>query len=138
MIGHRRILGIQALRRGVQQAVALAGHAGDHFRRGVPQRHLPRAAIAPCVAQRFPVVQAPQGDFLTAAKLLDRYGKLPAEERLAFKIHRVQRGDTLSKIAKQFYGNANDYPRIFEANKPMLTHPDKIYPGQNLRIPPKA
>ena len=49
----------------------------------------------------------------------------------------VKSGDTLSKIAKQFYGNANDYPKIFEANKPMLTHPDKIYPGQNLRIPPK-
>lgn len=49
----------------------------------------------------------------------------------------VVKGDTLSKIAKQFYGNANDYMRIFEANKPMLTHPDKIYPGQNLRIPPK-
>ena len=54
------------------------------------------------------------------------------------KIHEVTAGDTLSKIAKEFYGNANEYPRIFEANKPMLTHPDKIYPGQNLRIPPKA
>jgi nucleoid-associated protein YgaU len=49
----------------------------------------------------------------------------------------VKSGDTLSKIAKQFYGNANEYPKIFEANKPMLTHPDKIYPGQNLRIPPQ-
>jgi len=42
----------------------------------------------------------------------------------------VQRGDTLSKIAKQHYGNAMKYPVIFEANKPMLKHPDKIYPGQ--------
>jgi nucleoid-associated protein YgaU len=49
----------------------------------------------------------------------------------------VVKGDTLSKIAKEFYGNANEYDKIFEANKPMLTHPDKIYPGQNLRIPPK-
>ena len=55
----------------------------------------------------------------------------------AAQYYTVVRGDTLSKIAKQFYGNANDYMRIFEANKPMLTHPDKIYPGQNLRIPPK-
>ena len=47
----------------------------------------------------------------------------------------VVRGDTLSAIAKTQYGNANDYPKIFEANKPMLTHPDKIYPGQVLRIP---
>ncbi len=47
----------------------------------------------------------------------------------------VVSGDTLSKIAKAHYGNAMDYPKIFEANKPMLTHPDKIYPGQSLRIP---
>jgi nucleoid-associated protein YgaU len=49
--------------------------------------------------------------------------------------HTVETGDTLSKIAKQHYGNANKYPEIFEANKPMLSHPDKIYPGQVLRIP---
>lgn len=47
----------------------------------------------------------------------------------------VEKGDTLSKIAKHFYGNANRYPEIFEANKPMLKDPDKIYPGQVLRIP---
>ena len=59
----------------------------------------------------------------------------PADE---CQYHTVSRGDTLSAIAKQFYGNANAYMQIFEANKPMLSHPDKIYPGQNLRIPPKA
>jgi nucleoid-associated protein YgaU len=52
------------------------------------------------------------------------------------KWHTVVSGDTLSKIAKSFYGDANKYPVIFEANKPMLRHPDKIYPGQLLRIPP--
>lgn len=50
----------------------------------------------------------------------------------------VVKGDTLSKIAKHHYGNANKYRVIFEANKPMLAHPDKIYPGQVLRIPPQA
>ena len=50
--------------------------------------------------------------------------------------HTVVSGDTLSKIAKAFYGDAMKYPVIFEANEPMLTHPDKIYPGQLLRIPP--
>ncbi len=49
----------------------------------------------------------------------------------------VKPGDTLSKIAKQFYGSASKYPVIFEANKPMLTDPNKIYVGQNLRIPPQ-
>lgn len=49
--------------------------------------------------------------------------------------HVVQKGDTLSKVAKDVYGDPMKYPVIFEANKPMLSHPDKIYPGQTLRIP---
>lgn len=49
--------------------------------------------------------------------------------------HEVKSGDTLSKIAKEVYGDPMKYPAIFEANKPMLDHPDKIYPGQILRIP---
>jgi nucleoid-associated protein YgaU len=51
------------------------------------------------------------------------------------KYHTVVKGDTLSKIAKELYGDAMKYPVIFEANKPMLQDPDKIYPGQVLRIP---
>jgi nucleoid-associated protein YgaU len=50
--------------------------------------------------------------------------------------HTVETGDTLSKISKEHYGDPNQYPLIFEANKPMLQDPDKIYPGQVLRIPP--
>lgn len=49
--------------------------------------------------------------------------------------HDVVRGDTLSAISKKYYGDANKYNTIFEANKPMLSNPDKIYPGQKLRIP---
>jgi nucleoid-associated protein YgaU len=51
--------------------------------------------------------------------------------------HTVVKGDNLSKIAKAFYGDANKYPLIFEATRPMLADPDKIYPGQVLRIPAK-
>lgn len=54
------------------------------------------------------------------------------------QFYTVVKGDTLSKISKQFYGSAQKYNRIFEANRPMLKHPDKIYPGQVLRIPPPA
>jgi len=50
----------------------------------------------------------------------------------------VKPGDTLSAIAKEVYGDANKYPVIFEANKPMLSSPDRIYPGQKLVIPPQA
>lgn len=51
------------------------------------------------------------------------------------KTYTVKPGDTLSKIAKEFLGSANDYMKIFEANKDQLTDPNKIKPGQVLRIP---
>ncbi len=58
----------------------------------------------------------------------------PAAEAVMYT---VQKGDTLWKIAEQHYGKGKGakYTVIFEANTPMLTHPDKIYPGQVLRIP---
>lgn len=59
----------------------------------------------------------------------------PADEA---RYYTVKSGDTLSAIAKQMYDDANQYPAIFEANKPMLKSPDKIYPGQMLRIPALA
>jgi nucleoid-associated protein YgaU len=69
-------------------------------------------------------------------------GIAKVDDRLAVKIeepesgfHTVERGENLSKIAKEHYGDANKYKEIFEANKPMLKDPDKIYPGQVLRIP---
>ena len=52
------------------------------------------------------------------------------------KYYTVVAGDNLSKISKAQYGDANKYMKIFDANKPMLKDPDKIYPGQVLRIPP--
>lgn len=47
----------------------------------------------------------------------------------------VKKGDTLSKIAAEHYGDARLYPRIFEANRDVLTDPNKTQPGQKLRIP---
>jgi len=57
----------------------------------------------------------------------------PAQAESTYRA--VKSGDTLSKIAKEAYGDANAYMKIFEANKPMLSDPNKIYPGQMLRIP---
>jgi nucleoid-associated protein YgaU len=51
------------------------------------------------------------------------------------RFYEVKKGDTLSRIAKEFFGNANKYPVIFDANRPMLKDPNLIYPGQMLRIP---
>jgi nucleoid-associated protein YgaU len=61
-----------------------------------------------------------------------------ASEQQPAQFHTVASGDNLSKIAAKYYGSANDYMRIFEANKPMLSDPNKIYPGQVLRIPAKT
>jgi nucleoid-associated protein YgaU len=49
----------------------------------------------------------------------------------------IKSGDTLSKIAKQYYGNANEWRRIYDANKSTITDPDKIFPGQKIIIPDK-
>lgn len=76
------------------------------------------------------------GNVAGVQKVVDRMTvKNPTPEA---KFHTVVKGDTLSKIAKAQYGDANAYMRIFEANRPMLKDPDKIYPGQVLRIPPKG
>lgn len=53
-------------------------------------------------------------------------------------MYTVKSGDNLSKISKEVYGDPNKYNTIFEANKPMLSDADKIYPGQVLYIPPQA
>lgn len=63
----------------------------------------------------------------------DRISVVNPEPEAQF--YEVKKGDTLSKIAKEYYGNAMKYPVIFEANKPMLKDPNLIYPGQMLRIP---
>ena len=54
------------------------------------------------------------------------------------KTYVVVSGDSLSKIAQREYGNANDWNRIYEANRDKLKDPDKIFPGQKLTIPPKT
>lgn len=53
----------------------------------------------------------------------------------AAKAHVVEKGDTLGAIAKKYYGKAGAYMKIFEANRDVLDDPDKIKPGQKLRIP---
>lgn len=62
-------------------------------------------------------------------------GGAAPQEFKAPVFHTVAKGETLSAIAQKYLGKASRYPEIFEANKPMLSDPDKIYPGQTLRIP---
>ncbi|WP_201536965.1 peptidoglycan-binding protein LysM [Psychrobacter immobilis] len=73
------------------------------------------------------------GNVQNVAKVIDNIDI--EEDAPESTMYTVKSGDNLSKIAKEVYGSADDYMKIFEANKPMLSKPDKIYPGQVLRIP---
>ncbi|MDN6275500.1 peptidoglycan-binding protein LysM [Psychrobacter sp.] len=73
------------------------------------------------------------GNVQNVAKVIDNIDI--EEDAPESTMYTVKSGDSLSKIAQDVYGSANDYMTIFEANKPMLSDPDKIYPGQVLRIP---
>ncbi len=75
------------------------------------------------------------GNVAGIAKVKDNIST--ASDAPAANFYTVAKGDTLSRISQKEYGNPNLYMKIFDANKPMLKHPDKIYPGQVLRIPPK-
>ena len=61
---------------------------------------------------------------------------LPPAAEEATQFYVIQSGDTLYKIASDFYGNGMKYPALFEANREVIQDPDKIYPGQKIRIPP--
>jgi nucleoid-associated protein YgaU len=69
----------------------------------------------------------------------ERYSDLSADIKVAntdyYHLHIVESGESLSKIAKQYYKDANSYMKIFEANKDQLTNPDMIKVGQKLKIP---
>ena len=59
----------------------------------------------------------------------------PVEDDPYAQYYVVQKGDSLSKIAREYYGDMSLYPKIFEANRDILDDPDKIKPGQRLQIP---
>ena len=92
------------------------------------------SGVAPDQATKEKIVLC-CGNVSSVAKVNDMLTVAAAAEPES-KYHAVKSGDTLSKIAKEAYGDANAYMKIFEANKPMLSDPNKIYPGQMLRIPP--
>jgi LysM repeat protein len=88
----------------------------------------PNQAIKNEVWDKIKAVDAKYAD-LTADIGIDATLSVPA------RIYEVVSGDNLSKIAKKFYGDVNQYKKIFEANKDQLADPDKIKVGQKLKIP---
>lgn len=75
---------------------------------------------------------APKADFSGVSARVDSTAEVVGEQQ-----YTVQKGDSLSKIAKQHLGDANAWKTIFEANRDVLEDPDKIFPGQTLRLPPR-
>src|SRR5579864_3006157 len=115
-----------------QQGVRLAQlHVQDNklFMRGAA----PSEAIKNALWNQIKAVN-PAYDDITADITVDLSLPQPSTATPQ-RIYTVKPGDSLSKIAKDFYGNANDYMRIFEANKNTLNDPNKIQPGQELVIP---
>ncbi len=84
--------------------------------------------VDPTYSDLIADIQAPAAAAATAAVSASGAGAAP-------RTYTVQSGDNLSKISKQFYGNADQYMKIFEASKDKLSDPDKIRPGINLVIP---
>ncbi|WP_225765060.1 LysM peptidoglycan-binding domain-containing protein [Stenotrophomonas sp. Marseille-Q4652] len=72
---------------------------------------------------------APKADFSGVTSKVDSSAEIAGQQ------YTVQKGDTLSKIAQQHLGDGNAWKRIFEANRDVLDDPDRILPGQTLRIP---
>ena len=120
---------------GLQQLVAGLGLEVDALAIEVAGAKATIHGKAPSQAVREKVILA-VGNVEGIAQVDDQMEVAASEPPAVF--YTVERGDTLSAIAKKFYGKAGAYPKIFEANKPMLTDPDKIYPGQVLRIPDAA
>ena len=73
---------------------------------------------------------APKADFSGVSTQVDSTAEVVGQGS-----HTVAKGDTLSAIAKQYLGNANAWRQIFDANRDVLDYPDRIHPGQVLKIP---
>jgi nucleoid-associated protein YgaU len=72
---------------------------------------------------------------VTSVDIMNLRVPVPTPEEEKVEYYTIQSGDTLSKIAKRYYGDANKYPVIFEANREVIKDADLIYPGQKIRIP---
>lgn len=145
LFGHKEVE--QAAATGAPNLAELNQKAGDAIKTYIEQQNLgvigldvafDGASGKVTLAGSAPSQEAAEKAGLAAGNVASVSGvdnNLQYPAGTASQYHDVVRGDTLSAIAKKYYGDASKYPVIFEANKPMLTHPDKIYPGQKLRIP---
>ncbi len=110
----------------LQKMILMAGNV-----KGVEDVRVARVTIAP-------PAEAEEASFSEIVEVTEdtppeEVMEIIEQERVEYYI--IQKGDSLSKIAKEYYGNAMEYPRLFEANREVIEDPDLIYPGQKIRIP---
>ncbi|WP_186394295.1 peptidoglycan-binding protein LysM [Stappia sp. TSB10GB4] len=116
----------------IEKEVAALGLDGD-VKVEVSGDTVKIAGAAPTQEAREKLILA-AGNVLGVARVEEEIAVAAIAPEASF--HTVAKGDTLWAVAKKAYGDGSKYMVIFEANKPMLAEPDKIYPGQVLRIPP--
>jgi len=119
------------------KTVTLTGEADDIEAKGKAMAEFNKLVETENTFNKIRIAQAPVPAAPTPAAGAVVTGGAPAATAAgsAPKVHVVEKGDTLGAIAKRYYGKAGAYMKIFEANKDILTDPDKIKPGQKLRIP---
>ncbi|MHB8798902.1 MAG: LysM peptidoglycan-binding domain-containing protein [Thermoanaerobaculia bacterium] len=120
------------------KTVTLTGEADDIEAKGKAMAEFNKLVETENTFNKIRIAQAPVPAAPTPAAGAVVAGGVPATTAAAAgagKVHVVEKGDTLSAIAKQYYGKAGAYMKIFEANRDVLDDPDKIKPGQRLRIP---
>ena len=120
------------------KTVTLTGEAEDIEAKGKAMAEFNKLVETENTFNKIKLAQAPvAAPAPTPAAAAVVTGGAPAQTAAAAaaKVHVVEKGDTLGAIAQKYYGKASAYVKIFEANKDILTDPDKIKPGQKLRIP---
>ena len=150
-VGRRLGLGTTANAAEAEAAAPVAAPSVDMLQQELNRLQLPFDGVTMRTEGNTAILEGTRGEAATHEKLVLAIGNVagiaqvddrttaPAGSPAApSTFYTVKKGDTLSAIAKAHYNNANAYMQIFEANKPMLSDPDKIYPGQVLRIPQQA
>ena len=118
------------------KTVTLTGEADDIEAKGKAMTEFNKLVETENTINKIALAKAPVPATPTPAAGAVVTGGVPAATAgSAPKVHVVEKGDTLGAIAKKYYGKAGAYMKVFEANKDILTDPDKIKPGQKLRIP---
>ncbi len=151
-VGRRLGLGTTATAAEAEKAEPTPAPSADMLQQELNRLGLPFAGMTLRVEGNTAILEGTKADAATQEKIVLALGNAAgiaqvddrtqapaaaAQPAPASTFYTVKKGDTLSAIAKAHYGNANAYMGIFEANTPMLEHPDRIYPGQVLRIPPQ-